>query len=167
MFGKSNVDICSLVYRATNVGLSVYVDCEKLAICRTQCYNRIVRFNNALQKVDEISEEIRGYFGGDVSLRVKRMAKDNCNTPEAKKSMDFGNPRAAATDLHVAEITAEISNHIVATPGIGPRPIQFGAFVPTQIPVVQVFIPSNRQNLVQRAFPGFSPRFNLRPPRFA
>ena len=80
VFGKSNVDICSLVYRATNVDLSVYVDCEKLAICRTQCYNRIVRFNNALQKVDEISEEIRGYFGGSVSLRVKRMAKDNCKT---------------------------------------------------------------------------------------
>ena len=75
------------------------------------------------------------------------MAKDNCNTPEAKKSLDFGS--AAATDLQVAETTAEISNHIVASPGIGPRPIQFGAFVPRQIPV-QVFIPSNRQNLVQR-----------------
>ena len=164
MFGKSNVDICSLVYRATNVDLSVYVDCEKLAICRTQCYNRIVRFNNALQKVDVISEEIRGCFGGNVSLRVKRMAKDNCNTLEAKKSPDFGS--AAATDLHVAETTAEISNHIVASPGIGPRPIQFGAFVPTQIPV-KVFIPSNRQNLVQRAFPGFSPRYTSTPLRIA
>lgn len=164
VFGKSNVDICSLVYRATNVDLSVYVDCEKLAICRTQCYNRIVRFNNALQKVDVISEEIRGYFGGNVSLRVKRMAKDNCNTLEAKKSPDFGS--AAATDLHVAETTAEISNHIVASPGIGPRPIQFGAFVPTQIPV-KVFIPSNRQNLVQRAFPGFSPRYTSTPLRIA
>ena len=87
VFGKSSVDRCSLAYRATNVDLSVYVDREKLAICRTQCYNRIVRFNNALQKVDEISEEIRGYFGGNVSLRVKRMAKDNCNTLEAKKSL--------------------------------------------------------------------------------
>ena len=162
VFGKSNVDRCSLAYRATNVDLSVYVDREKLAICRTQCYNRIVRFNNALQKVDEISEEIRGYFGGNVSLRVKRMAKDNCNTLEAKKSLDFGS--AAATDLHVAETTAEISNHIVASPGIGPRPIQFGAFGPTQI-LVQVFIPSNRQNLVQRAFPGFSLRYTSTPLR--
>ena len=44
MFGKSSVDILSLVFRATNVDLSVYVDSEKLAICRTQCYNRLVRF---------------------------------------------------------------------------------------------------------------------------
>ena len=84
------------------------------------------------------------------------MAKENCNTPEAKKSLDFGNPRAAATDLHVAETTAKISNSIFASPGIA-SPIQF-AFVPTQIPV-QVFIPPNRQNLVQRDFPGLSPRF--------
>ena len=112
VFGKSNVDVCSLVYRATNVDLSVYVDYEKLAICRTKCYNRIIRFKNALKKVDEISEEIRGYFGGNVPLRVQKMAKENCNTPEAKKSLDFGNPRSAATDLHVAETTAEISNRI-------------------------------------------------------
>ena len=34
VFGKSNVDRCLLAYRATNVDLSVYVDREKLAICR-------------------------------------------------------------------------------------------------------------------------------------
>ena len=62
MFGKSNVDVCSLVYRATNVDLSVYVDCEKLAICLTKCYNRIIRFKNALQKVDEIAKKL-----GDIS----------------------------------------------------------------------------------------------------
>ena len=73
--------MCSLVYRA------VYVDCEKLAICRTQCYNRIVRFNNALQKVNEVSEEIRGYFGGNVSLRVKKDGEGQLqHTGDEKKS---------------------------------------------------------------------------------
>ena len=37
VFGKSRVDLHSLVFRATKVDLSVYVDSEKLAICRTQC----------------------------------------------------------------------------------------------------------------------------------
>ena len=116
MFGKSSVDISSLVFRATNVDLCVYFDSEKLAICRTQCYNRLVRFKNALQKVDEISGEIKHDFGSTLPLRVKRMAKDNSHTPVSKKSLDFGNPRASATALHVAKSTTETTKNI-ASPG--------------------------------------------------
>lgn len=58
VFGKSALDISSLIIRGTKVDLSVYVDCEKLAICRTKCYNRLVRYKNALHKVDEIGKEI-------------------------------------------------------------------------------------------------------------
>ena len=67
--GKSSLDISSLVKRATNIDLSVYVECEKFAICRTKCFNRLVRFKNALHKVDEISREIQSDFDGDVPLR--------------------------------------------------------------------------------------------------
>ena len=51
VFGKSSFDISSLIHRALNVDLTVYVDREQLAICRTQCYSRIVQYKNALQKV--------------------------------------------------------------------------------------------------------------------
>ena len=44
VFGKSSFDISSLIHRALNVDLTVYVDREQLAICRTQCYSRIDLF---------------------------------------------------------------------------------------------------------------------------
>ena len=37
VFGKSALDIHSMVKLATKVYLSVSVDCENLAICRTKC----------------------------------------------------------------------------------------------------------------------------------
>jgi len=69
--GKRALDISALVKHAANVDLSVCVECEKLAICRTNSYNRLVRFKNALHKVDEIRKEIQSNFQGDVPLRFK------------------------------------------------------------------------------------------------
>ena len=82
VFGKSSLDISSLIHRALNVDLTVYVDREQLAICRTQCYSWIVRYKNAVQKVEEIGGEIKRNFGGDFPFRVKRMAKDHFNSSE-------------------------------------------------------------------------------------
>ena len=113
VFGKSSLDITSLIHRALNVYLTVYVDREQLAICRTQCYSWIVRYKNAVQKVEEIGGEIKRNFGGDFPFRVKRMAKVHFNTSEAKKCLDFGDTPSTAspgtpTNLHVAEKSAEI-----------------------------------------------------------
>ena len=87
VFGKSGLNISSLVKHATNVDLSVYVGCEKLAICRTKCYNRLVRLKNALNKVDEITREIQNDFDGNVPLRFKRLSKDSSGTPDAKRGL--------------------------------------------------------------------------------
>ena len=165
VFGKSSFDISSLIHRALNVDLTVYVDREQLAICRTQCYSRIVRYKNAVQKVEEIGGEIKRNFGGDFPFRVKRMAKDHFNTSEAKKCLDFGgNPSAASpgtpTNLHVGETSAEIN--IDPGRGIGLSPIPFAGFAPTQS-FVPVFVQSSSQYLVQKAFPGFSPGFASTP----
>ena len=77
--------------------LSVYVDCEKLATCRTKCYNRLLRFKNALHKVDEISKEIQSDFDGDVPLRFKRMSKDSSSTLDAKRGLIFAFPVCSPT----------------------------------------------------------------------
>ena len=92
VFGKSGLNISSLVKHATNVDLSVFVECEKLAICRTKCYNRLVRFKNALNKVDEIRKEIQNDFDSDFPLRFKRLSKDSSGTPDAKRGLNFGGP---------------------------------------------------------------------------
>lgn len=165
VFGKSSFDISSLIHRALNVDLTVYVDREQLAICRTQCYSRIVRYKNAVQKVEEIGGEIKRNFGGDFPFRVKRMAKDHFNTSEAKKCLDFGDTPSTAspgtpTNLHVGETSAEIN--IDPGRGIGLSPIPFAGFAPTQS-FVPVFVQSSSQYLVQKAFPGFSPGFASTP----
>ena len=105
VFGKSSFDISSLIHRALNVDLTVYVDREQLAICRTQCYSRIVRYKNAVQKVEEIGGEIKRNFGGDFPFRVKRMAKDHFNTSEAKKCLDFGDTPSTASPFGGREAT--------------------------------------------------------------
>ena len=71
VFGKGGLNISSLVKHATNDDVSVYVGCEKLAICRTKCYNRLVRLKNALNKVDKITREIENDFDGKVPLRAR------------------------------------------------------------------------------------------------
>lgn len=96
MFGKHALDISSLVKRAMNVDPSVYVECEKLAICHTKCYNGLVRFNNALHKADEISKEIQSDFDGDVLLHFKRLSKDSSSTPDAKRGLNFGGPSSSS-----------------------------------------------------------------------
>ena len=114
VFGKRGFDISSLIHRALNVNLTVYVDHEQLAICRTQCYSRIVWYKNAVQNVEEIGGEIKRNFGSDFPFCIKRIAKDHFNTLEAKKCLDFGDAPSTAspgtpTNLHVAETSAEIS----------------------------------------------------------
>lgn len=167
VFGKSSFDMSSLIHRAFNVDLTVYVDREQLAICRTQCCSRIVRYKNAVQKVEEIGGEIKRNFGGDFPFRIKRMAKDHFNTSEAKKCLNFGDtpstaspgtPTATPTNLHVAETSAEIN--IDSGRGIGLSPIPFTGFAPTQS-FVPVFVQSSPQYFVQKAFPGFSPGLHL------
>ena len=91
--------------------------------------SRIVRYKNAVLKVEEIGGEIKRNFGGDFPFRVKRMAKDHFNTSEAKKCLDFGDTPSAAspgtpTNLHVGETSAEIN--IDPGRGIGLSPIPFG-----------------------------------------
>ena len=161
VFGKSSFDISSLIHRALNVDLTVYVDREKLAICRTQCHTRIVRYRNALQKVEEIGNEIKRNFGGHFPLRIKRIAKDHCNASEAKKCLDFGDAPSTAlpgkpTNLHVGETSPEVNLDLGR--GIGPSPIPFFGFARTQS-FAPVFPYSSPKYLIQQAFLGFSPGF--------
>lgn len=156
VFGKSALDISSLIIRGTKVDLSVYVDCEKLAICRTKCYNRLVRYKNALHKVDEIGKEIRRDFDGDVPLRVKRLAKDPGKSLEAKKSLNFGDPCSSFSSPRAATSGGKpVATNVVANPGICLSPIPFGVLNPSAN-LAPVFAPSRAQSLVQKAFKGFS-----------
>ena len=49
VLGKSALDIPSLILKATKEDVNVYVERERFYICRMKCYNRLVRYQNALQ----------------------------------------------------------------------------------------------------------------------
>jgi len=62
VFGKSGVAIYSLILRATEVDLSIYIKSDPAAICHTRCYNRLLRYKRALDRVGEIENEIKQDF---------------------------------------------------------------------------------------------------------
>ena len=85
VFGKSAVAIHSLILRATEADLSVYVGRALAAICRSRCYNRLLWCKRALDRVKEIENEIKQDLTHDGPFRAKRLAKESGQKPEAEK----------------------------------------------------------------------------------
>ena len=137
VLGKSAVDIPSLILRATKVDVNVYVERERFYICRTKCYNRLVRLQNALRKVEEIQQEIQQVFQSDESVRVKRLAKEPAGVPEAKKSLKFDSSQRenSAQDVSSQASPAAIffpppTSGIVFTSFARPPVLSFGGVSP-------------------------------------
>ena len=57
-----------------------------------QCfiYNRLIRYQNALRRFEEIGAEMQQDNQSDNSVRVKRLAKEPGALPDTKKSLKFG-----------------------------------------------------------------------------
>ena len=164
VFGKSTLKIHSLILRSTEVDLSVYIGSDLAAICRSKCYNRLLRYKRALDRVAEIENEIKQDFLNDGPFRVKRLAKDPGQTPEAKKSLHFDD----------ANVNNQSQKYIMSTPKAGtsasslaspslPPVFTFGAVSPIA-PVITFptrgFLAPN--GLVQNAFGGVTSGFTGR-----
>ena len=111
VYGKSSIDIPSLILRATKVDLAHYVGCDKFAICRMSCYKRLTRYKNALQKVEDVEYEIAREFNLLVPVSVKRMAKDLEQNvmPTSKRCLTY-----EGSNVQPVAITSEVlrlANH--------------------------------------------------------
>ena len=127
IFGKSSVNIHSLILRATKVDLSVYAKKENLVICNPKCYKRLMKYQRALRKLDEILDEIEGDFRRDGPIGVKRLAEEPGRAPEANKSLKTTDGKdtrtiveSCSSQLKPSPVTT-ISCIVNATP-IVPRP---------------------------------------------
>ena len=89
VFGKCSLEIRKLILHLTQADLSVSVESDAAAFCRSKCYNRLLCYKRALDKVAEFEKEIKKDFTNDGPFRVKRLAKEPGQTPEAKKSLSF------------------------------------------------------------------------------
>ena len=87
---KSTVAIHSLILSATEVDLPIYVRSNLATICPIRCYNCLLCYKRALDRVGEIEIEIKQDFTNNGPFRVKRFAKESGQNPEVKKSLKFG-----------------------------------------------------------------------------
>ena len=155
VFGKSALDIPSLILEATKEDVNVYVERERFYICRMKCYNRLLRYQNTLRKVEEISFEIQKDYQSDDSVRVKRLVKEPGRLPEAKKSLKFGDTSSASAtcensqhlqvqDVSPALLAAALTPRIIVTSFARPPVVSFGSV--GAIPGIQ------NSGLIQKAF---------------
>ena len=140
VFGKSTLKIHSLILRSTEVDLSVYVGSDLAAICRSKCYNRLLRYKRALDRVAEIENEIKQDFTNDGPFPVKRLAKDPGQTPEAKKSLHFEYANVNNQSQNIMSAPkAGTSASSLASPSLPPV-FTFGAVSPIVITVTDPVI---------------------------
>ena len=143
MFGKSSLEIHKLILRSTEVDLFAYVGSDSAAICRSKCYNRLLRYKRALDKVAEFEKEIKQDFTNDGPFRVKRLAKEPGHTPEAKKSLSFGG--AIVNNRSQLSVTFDQSFGVSFFVSPSPPPVvTFGAVSP----IAPVALLSSRRFLV-------------------
>ena len=115
VFGRSSLEISALIVRAVKVDLSVYVasDREKAVICNSSCYKRLVKYQNAVRKMEAIVGEIQRDFHGRGLARRKRLASKQNRPLDAKKRIKLedllasssGSPREP---LHQASSTLQV-----------------------------------------------------------
>ena len=132
------MDIPSLILKAMKEDVDVYVERERFSICWMKCFNRLVRYQNALRKVEEISFEIQKDYQSDDSVHVKRLAKEPGRMPEAKKSLKLGDTSSASAtsensqhsqvqDVGPAAAAAALTPRIVVTSFDRPPVFSFGS----------------------------------------
>ena len=159
VFGKSAVAIHSLILRATEADLSVYVGRALAAICRSRCYNRLLRYKRALDRVEEIENEIKQDLTDDGPFRAKRLAKESGQKPEAKRDANVNNNTPQSiTSVPRAGIGAFPSPSPSLPPAftfIAVSPIAPVATFPTR----GFLVPNG---LLQNAFEGITPGFTGR-----
>lgn len=74
IFGRSAIDIGDLIKTAVDEDVNKYSASDDLFICKSQCYKRLVKLKGALNKCEEIKNELRENFNSGAQLRrTKRL----------------------------------------------------------------------------------------------
>ena len=72
IFGKSDHSFADIIKTSLNVDVNCYAN-SKLFICKNACYNRLLKFQQALEKLEKIKREINEAFR--VRPRAKRLLR--------------------------------------------------------------------------------------------
>ena len=73
IFGKSSLDIAEVIRSSLSVDVSRYSENSDLFVCRDKCYQRMIKFQRASDKLKELKREIEEVFSAREKHRAKRL----------------------------------------------------------------------------------------------
>ena len=77
IFGKSSLDIAGAIRSSLSVDVSRYSENSDLFVCRDKCYQRLIKFQRASDKLKELKREIEEVFNARKKHREKRLLQSN------------------------------------------------------------------------------------------
>ena len=71
------MDIAGTIRSSLAVDVPNYSDSSELFFCRGKCYQRLIKFQRASDKLNEIKKEVEETFNAKEKLREKRPQRSN------------------------------------------------------------------------------------------
>ena len=110
IFGKSSLDIAEVIRSSLSVDVSRCSENSELFVCRDKCYQRLIKFNRASDKLKELKKEIEEVFKERENLRAKRLLHLDENADAGAKTTSTSSPRGKASkSLRFADTTCTSS----------------------------------------------------------
>ena len=123
IFGKSSHNFAKVIKSALNIDVDCYVydTNSNLFVCKTLCYKRLLKFQRATEKVEEIKKEIQDAF--QARPRAKRLAHPSDRNDDEISDAQ----RSLATNVKASR-TLSLSNQISTTyaSSFGSQPLLAG-----------------------------------------
>jgi len=110
IFGKSSLDIAEVIRSSLLVDVTRYSENSELFVCRDKCYQRLIKFNRASEKLKELKKEIEEVFNARENLKAKRLLHPDENADRGVKNTSTSSPRGKASkSLRFADTTCTSS----------------------------------------------------------
>ena len=77
IFGKSSIDFVNIIRSCLGVDVNSYFAEPDLFICKQFCYKKLLKFQHALEHLEEVRKEIQDSFKNGEQPRIKRQIAEN------------------------------------------------------------------------------------------
>jgi len=91
------------------VDVSRYSENSELFVCRDKCYQRLIKYNRASDKLKELKKEIEEVFKARENLRAKRLLHPDENAEGAKNTSTSSSRGKASKSLRFGDTTCTSS----------------------------------------------------------
>ena len=85
IFGKSSFDFPAIISSCLDVNVSCYSATSELSVCKA-CYRRLIKFKKASDHLEELKDELKGFFKDRELPRTKRLLNVESDGGETQAS---------------------------------------------------------------------------------